>query len=61
MDIVERYCCYRPMLSLFQVKSQCYCTLPVQFRPVTSGHFTASIAMRTAGKILTARLVGAAS
>jgi len=49
---------FKTVHTVIEVKSQCYCTLPVQFKPLQSGPFSTKINMRAGGRVLTADLVG---
>jgi len=49
---------FKTVHTVIEVKSQCYCTLPVQFKPTQAGQFTSKINMRAGGRILIADLVG---
>jgi len=49
---------FRTMHSVLEVKNQCYCTVPLQFRPSDRGDYVATITFMWEGNIMKAMLKG---
>ena len=52
---------FRTLHSALEVKSQCYCTVPVQFRPLDRGEHKDIITFMWEGNKITATLFGKAT
>ena len=51
---------FKTVHSVLEVKNQCYCTVPVQFRPVDRGEHTTMISFMWEGNKIGATLKGKA-
>ena len=49
---------FRTMHSVLEVKNQCYCIVPVQFRPMEGGEHMATITFMWEGNMIKATLRG---
>ena len=49
---------FKTVHSVLEVKNQCYCTVPVQFRPIERGEHTTILTFRWEENIVTATLKG---
>jgi hypothetical protein len=51
---------FKTVHSVLEVKNQCYCTVPVQFRPMDRGDFNAIVTFMWEGNMIRATLKGKA-
>ena len=51
---------FKTVHSVLEVKNQCYCTVPVQFRPMAKGEHSTMVTFRWEGNMIRATLQGKA-
>ena len=49
---------FRTVHSVLEVKNQCYCTVPVQFKPMDRGEYNTILTFMVEGKAIKAMLKG---
>ena len=51
---------FKTVHSVLEVKNQCYCTVPVQFRPLARGEYNTVVTFKLEGNMIRATLRGKA-